>query len=388
MRVLVVSPWPSWDTLDGNGLVLHRQLPLWARHHEVSVLIGGLTTTVPPGQPVETLALGDDRSGGLDYLLRRTNEVREREPAHAQWTLRRRLLAEVHRRLPLVDVLHLHGWGTAGLAGLAPSVHVPFDPWADSVANRVLPGWRKVSDAGEVALIRRHERRHYPRCGTVVLVSDTDADAVRRQAPGTRAAVVPNGVEPGPTPAPLPAEPLLVFHGTLATRANATAAVELARRILPRVQAEVPGARLALVGRDPLPEVAALAGPDVTVTGAVPDVRPWLDRAAVYVAPMTEGHGLKNKVLEAMAAGRPVVASQLALGGIGAGEGIVVADGAAAGARAVVDLLRDRDRAAAIGTAGRTRVERDFSWATNAARIEELWTEVADRWRAHRNDPV
>jgi glycosyltransferase involved in cell wall biosynthesis len=108
----------------------------------------------------------------------------------------------------------------------------------------------------------------------------------------------------------------------------------------------------------------------------VADVRPWLELAAVYAAPMMSGTGLKNKVLEAMAAGLPVVGSPLALAGIGAGDGVTEAADPAGMAAALAALLADPDRRRATGQAGRRRVERDFTWGANAAAVARLWEEL------------
>jgi glycosyltransferase involved in cell wall biosynthesis len=121
-----------------------------------------------------------------------------------------------------------------------------------------------------------------------------------------------------------------------------------------------------------------LAGPDVAFSGAVPDLRPWLEQAAVYAAPMMSGTGLKNKVLEAMAAGLPVVASPLALAGIGAGDGVTEASDLAGMAGALAALLADPERRRAAGVAGRHRVERDFTWEANAAAVARLWEELLE----------
>jgi glycosyltransferase involved in cell wall biosynthesis len=101
-----------------------------------------------------------------------------------------------------------------------------------------------------------------------------------------------------------------------------------------------------------------------------------LEQAAVYAAPMMSGTGLKNKVLEAMAAGLPVVASPLALAGIGAGDGITEASDPAEMADALAALLSDADRRRSAGAAGRHRVERDFTWEANAAAVARLWEEL------------
>jgi glycosyltransferase involved in cell wall biosynthesis len=108
-----------------------------------------------------------------------------------------------------------------------------------------------------------------------------------------------------------------------------------------------------------------------------PDLRIALDEMSIHVDWMTSGAGIKNKVLEAMAAGRPVVSSALGAEGIGDGPGLLVAADLDDAAATVSDLLRDPPAATETGRAGRQRVIEDFSWATNADRIEALWAEVS-----------
>jgi glycosyltransferase involved in cell wall biosynthesis len=151
----------------------------------------------------------------------------------------------------------------------------------------------------------------------------------------------------------------------------------LVEGVLPLVQQEHPDASLLLIGRSPTAAVLGMRGPAVEVTGAVADVRPWLERAAVYAAPLTRGTGLKNKVLEAMAAGLPVVATPLATAGIGAGDGLIEADDVAAFAAALCRLLSDPAARRSMGHAARHRIERDHTWAANAQRMAGLWEELA-----------
>jgi glycosyltransferase involved in cell wall biosynthesis len=115
----------------------------------------------------------------------------------------------------------------------------------------------------------------------------------------------------------------------------------------------------------------------VEVTGAVPDIRRELRRAAVYVAPMVSGTGLKNKVLEAMAAGLPVVGTPLALEGIGEGNGVISARDASDIAEKVLRLLGDRAALVSAGRQARDRVVMEFTWERSARGIEDLWYEVA-----------
>ena len=169
--------------------------------------------------------------------------------------------------------------------------------------------------------------------------------------------------------------PLLVFTGQMDYAPNVQAVIQFARDVLPRVRANVPDATFAIVGRNPAPAVAALAGsPGVEIVGAVPDMRPWLAAADVVVASLRIARGVQNKVLEAMAMGRPVVASEAAFEGIDAVPGLdlLVADGAGAEAAAILSLLGDRGLAAKIGRAARARMCLRYAWDRQLAPLENL----------------
>src|SRR3954454_4360147 len=380
LRVVAVSPCGPWRITDGSALVLHHHLQRLGPRHDITLLT---VETPPTGYELPGVDIRVfDRHvlpAGVGYAMRRVRAVVSGEPAHAYYAGRRDLLREFGRCVSQeVDVLHLFGWGTAQLVAQAPQVpalHVAVDEWIVGHRNRVLPGWRRLADVGEGRAVVRHERRWYPRQGAVVLVAESDAESLRRAGPGARCEVAPNGVELGLPPAPPAAEPVLVFHGALSVQANIDAAVHLVREVLPLVQEEVPEARAGLVGRDPDPTVRRLAAADVVVTGEGPDIRDALAQGAVYVAPLVSGTGLKNKVLEAMAAGLAVVATTKALGGIGPGPGVVAADTSADLAAAAVALLRDPAGRAAAGQQARARAG-DFSWDASADRIEALWQEL------------
>jgi glycosyltransferase involved in cell wall biosynthesis len=389
VRVLVVSAWPPWPLTDGGSLVLHHHLRLLAPRHRIRVLAAGR----PPGSPLpgEAGALADvdirwfgpARSGLLEYARRRWASLRTGEPADVFRVEVPSLLTalddELRRDPP--DVVHLHGWSTAHLATRVqpvPAVHHAVDAWEAVVGTQMaLPRWRRVIEAGELRKVRRHEMRHHPACAAVAVVAPADADLLRRRAPATSVHVVPNGVDVAADPASPSDAPVLAFHGVLSTVANHHAAVGLVRDVLPRVKASRPDASVRLIGRDPPGDVVRLAGDGVVVTGEVPDVRAELARAAVYVAPMFTGTGIKNKVLEAMASGLPVVGTTRALNGIGPGAGVRLADNHDAIAAAVVALLDDDAARREVGRAGRERVRSEFSWEASAAAIERLWRAAA-----------
>lgn len=197
-------------------------------------------------------------------------------------------------------------------------------------------------------------------------------------------AVIPNGVDLAAfTPPTAPRDPAtILFSGKLSYHANVTAARHLVERIMPRVWAARPDARAVLAGAEPTRAIQALAAAHpgrVEITGRVPDLVPVLHRATVAVAPMVYAVGIQNKVLEAMATATPVVATSVATRALAAipGRDLLVADAPEAFAAAIVDLLADPARAAAIGAAGRRHVEAHHDWDAAAAALEDAYARAA-----------
>ena len=173
-------------------------------------------------------------------------------------------------------------------------------------------------------------------------------------------------------PYPDPA-PRLVFTGNMDYWPNTDAALFFAREVMPLLRDRTPSPRFVIVGANPTPEVRALADlPDVQVTGRVPDVRPYVAHAAVSVAPLRLARGIQNKVLEAMALARPVVASPQAFEGVRAeaGRDLLVGDGAANLARLVGAVLDGAHPDLAAN--GRRAVERGYSWAGVMNKLDHL----------------
>ena len=333
-----------------------------------------------PSVPVRWF--GTDRPPAVDYGSRWLAARRSGEPMHVSFVERPRLIealrAEIERDRP--DVVHAFGWGTGALwrhVSGVPVVHVVVDAWHRNAVNRRLPAWRQLTDIGELRRIREHEQRHYPHNAATVVVAPTDAEELQALAPSARIEVVANGVEAGPPVTRPGTAAVLGFHGAFEAQHNVDAARGLVNDVLPRVRAVVPDARVLLVGRSPSADITRLVSDIVELRANVPNVRPALDDMTVYVAPLVSGWGIKNKVLEAMAAGRPVVTTSLGAAGIGDGDGVVVADDPQRLADEVIALLRDRQRLAAAGGAGRDRVARDFTWEQSAAAIERLWYDVS-----------
>lgn len=238
---------------------------------------------------------------------------------------------------------------------------------------------------GPLAIVHRREAKRLfafertvaARADVSLFVSDAEAALFRSEAglAGADIRALANGVDldfyrPG---AAAPAEaphPLVVFTGQMDYQPNIDAVAWFAGEVLPRL----PGATFAIVGRNPADAVRRLASERVIVTGAVPDVRTWLAAADVVAAPLRIARGIQNKVLEAMAMARPVVASPAAAEGIDVrpGEELVVADGSAAEAEAVVALLGAPELARSIGTAARARMVARYGWDARLAALPAM----------------
>jgi polysaccharide biosynthesis protein PslH len=220
--------------------------------------------------------------------------------------------------------------------------------------------WRRMQRL-EAAECRRFSR--------VVAVSELDADLMRRQYGVATVSHVETGVDfdyfstqrlPGSDSVGL------VFVGSMDWMPNDDGIRWFAAEVFPLVQAAVPGAQLTVVGRTPSDRLRQLAvsNPAIEVTGTVPDVRPYIERAAVSVVPLRIGGGTRLKIYEAMAMGSPVVATTIGAEGLPVrdGEHLLIADSPESQAAAIAGLLRDRQRAARLAATAQRYVREHCGW--------------------------
>ncbi|MCW5662453.1 MAG: TIGR03087 family PEP-CTERM/XrtA system glycosyltransferase [Piscinibacter sp.] len=167
----------------------------------------------------------------------------------------------------------------------------------------------------------------------------------------------------------------IVFIGRMDYFPNQQGMLDFCRDTLPLLRARRPSVKLTIVGADPSAEIRALGEiPGVTVTGTVPDVRPYVTRAALTVAPLRIARGTQNKILEAMAMGIPVVCSQIAAGGVDAvpGEHLLAADAPAEQAEAILRVLEDPSLRERLAKAGRERVLTNHAWPSSMRRLDAI----------------
>jgi glycosyltransferase involved in cell wall biosynthesis len=213
---------------------------------------------------------------------------------------------------------------------------------------------------------------------SVVAVSSLDRDFMQREYGANRVYDVPTGVDTeyfrpaGVTPDPAG----LVFCGSMDWMPNEDAVTYFLTSILPAIAAKVPAVNVTIVGRNPSSRLRALAGSysRVTVTGAVADIRSYVDRASCYVVPIRIGGGTRLKIFEGMAMGKPVVSTSVGAEGLplSPGEDLLLADNPDAFAAAVVRILSDRPLAQRLAARGRAGVCARFGWDNAAGQFAEI----------------
>ena len=227
-------------------------------------------------------------------------------------------------------------------------------------------------------IAKKNEKNLLRKSDQVAFISARDRSAI--VGPGSRLSVVTNGVDLDFwTPKQRRPEPhTIAMTGVMNYQPNEDAAMILIRKIMPVLRQQLENPRLLLIGRSPTPalEKEGALHDDVTVTGFVDDVRPYLEQASVFVAPIYFASGMQNKVLEAMAMNLPVVTTSMVAEGVeinGREElPVVVADEETKFAEEVIRLLNNPDEQQRLGKAGRAFVERHFVWTESAAKFEQM----------------
>jgi glycosyltransferase involved in cell wall biosynthesis len=233
--------------------------------------------------------------------------------------------------------------------------------------------WRKV---------KQFERTALGWVDAAAAVSDLDCARLEKERAGLQIALIPNGVDleyfdtlPQPNQ-----RRHLVFTGSMDWRPNQDAARYFTREIFPLLKRARPDLECTFVGRNPPEDIKRLAEvPGVHVTGTVDDVRPYVERAAVYVVPLRIGGGSRLKILEALAMGRAVVSTTIGAEGLDVvhGQHLLLADDPRSFASSVLRLIEEPERCVELAGKGRRLVERRYGWDALADRFGGFIREVA-----------
>jgi len=227
----------------------------------------------------------------------------------------------------------------------------------------------------EAAKMNRYEPAAIRKFDHVVAVSDSD----RRRMGGVsddRITVVPTGVDIekfARKEMAVVSDPVVVFTGTMDWEANVDGIEFFCNEIWPMILAKVPGARLLIVGREPGPRVKRLASGSVEITGTVPSILEYLEKAAVVIVPLRIGGGTRLKIYEAMAMGKAVVSTSIGAEGLDVhpDRDIVLCDAPSEFAHRVIELLRDENLRLRYGREAVKTVSQ-YDWAVIARRFEEV----------------
>jgi sugar transferase (PEP-CTERM/EpsH1 system associated) len=268
------------------------------------------------------------------------------------------------------------GPAPAAMRRVLDMVDVDSEKWRAYAGRARLP--MRLVWAREARTLLAFERRAAAAFDHTLLVSREEAARFAELAPDVadRIGWVDNGVDLARFDAALPFASLLgpealVFTGRMDYRPNVEAVIWFAETVLPLLRAQRPAASFVIVGAKPLPDVLALAKlPGVTVTGEVPDTRPYIAGAAACVAPLRIARGIQNKVLEAMAMARPVICSPQAFEGVHAvpGRDLLVAGEPAEWVTSIGEILDGKH--AGLGRRARRAVETGHDWAATLVALD------------------
>jgi polysaccharide biosynthesis protein PslH len=235
----------------------------------------------------------------------------------------------------------------------------------------------------ELARTERYESWLLNRFQRILVTSPKDRQAfidlnpVNRPVP--EIVVIPNGVDLdyfSPDTSVIREPDSLVISGKMSYHANVTMVMDFVNFTLPRILEKRPLVKLWLVGKDPTPELQALVkNPAIEVTGTVADIRPYLRKAALAVAPLTYGTGIQNKVLEAMACATPVVTTPQAISALGVTPGVDVQVGRNPQelSQQILELLGNPHQRETLGWNGRSYVECNHRWDNIVSHLEEVY---------------
>lgn len=379
-RLLFLAPVPPTDHQGGGPLRMLHLLRFLGSRYQVDLIAPAVdgweeaqrslqgvcaeATFVPPQGP-----------GLLDRLGQVSPYVKDRALASV---VRERLASGVY------GAVHVEKLGL--IASLPPQMAIPvvLDIWSYGLPSPLGIFKNGGGRAGRPKpFVRRlklglYDRWCWPLTSCVTVVSEEDRIRCETAHPGQRVIVVPNGVDCQairPKSDHAMTSPVLLFTGDMGAEPNVEAATVLATEVFPAIRREFPKAELRLVGRNPDPRVARLAGPGIMVTGAVPDMQVHLRAATIYVAPHFTGPATRTKLLEAMAAGLPIITTSLGIEGmkVQPGRDLLVADQPADMIESIQTLLASQPDRERFAQAARHMAEVWYDWSRCLWPLEPLY---------------
>ena len=388
--ILLISRCPPYPLHFGDRLIIwHLARELAGRGHTIDLL--ALYDREDDPQEIEEyrdffrhIELIRETRRSAEAYLRRLLNPSVRFAKNADMSFSPELWRQIERHLQRYDYDVAHCFGSVSvyefhpLFADMPNLITPYESHALYLESAARQG--QVSARLRLPVVRRLERFMFTPYDRTVVIAEKDRETLRSLQPELAVDLIPNGIELGrfPLRGAGRASETLLFVGNFEYRPNQDAARLLIGKIMPAIWQQMPQTQLQLVGNNPRDWMLNLADSRINVTGRVPDVQPYLARATAFICPLRMGAGLKNKVLEALAMGIPVVATPLSVDGIKVehGRSAIIAE-AKDIAAAALEVLRDEDLRQGLSARGRELVEAKYTWEQTATSYERLYDELA-----------
>jgi sugar transferase (PEP-CTERM/EpsH1 system associated) len=395
MNILMVSPELPYPPHPGGGdrLRLYYLLKYLCRKHTITLLSPVGKKEAPSRVQLEQFGINIhafDEPSSRFLLLRLLPGLFSTKPLAFATPVMKVLRKELHTVLGNrnFDLIYLHSWRSGALLNDvvgSPCVLSPADATSSlfgELSRKSPSPVDRLHFIIETPRVRAHEANEYKKATKCIVVSPGDKEILLRNRSGIDITVVPNGVDTDYfKPTSVSSGKLsVILAGGMSWHPNVDAVLYFYHEILPIVKKSVPELEFYVVGINPVKAVRDLAADkSVVVTGFVPDIRPYLSQSAVVVCPLRISFGIKNKVLEAMAMGKPVVGTPPSYDGIDVsyGRDAVVASNPAEFAAKLVELLEDGRMRAEIGQNAREFVEKKYSWERRALEYEQVFIQAA-----------
>jgi polysaccharide biosynthesis protein PslH len=388
MRVLWLSHFVPYPPVGGARQRSHHLLLQAARTHEVHVVALNQKANIPTADALadacerlrpsiaglDVFPIPSDASRATWAAMTATSFFRP-SPYDVNWLRSKAVWAriaalDVPRRFDLVHVDTLALMQYAPLFGRTPVALNHHNVESQLTARRAEKESHPLKAlylARDAAKLAAHEAAMCPGAGINLVVSPLDGERLQEVAPGTKVAVVDNGVDVDyfrPDPAVEPDPKHMIFAGGMNWFPNAEAMRFFVQDIWPALLADDPSRRMTIIGRGAPAEVTAAASDRLHVAGFVPDVRPYAHRAGIYVCPIKNGGGTRLKILDALALALPLVATELAVEGLELQPDVhyLRAETPEDYVRQVRRLEAEPELRRRLALAGRQLVERRYSW--------------------------
>lgn len=296
------------------------------------------------------------------------------------------------------DVIYVERWRALQYVSRDCGIPVVCDPTDSMILynRRLLSSgswWERIIGVEEYVKFLRYEPVLARRADVSIFCSTLDRDCLLSRDPSLNCEIVPNGVNcelffPKDQNEAEPAT--VIFTGNFGYRPNFHAAVYFIQEVLPAIRRGCPELKFLAVGNDVTRRLKKYSAPGIELIDFVPDLRPYIARATVAVAPLTLGTGVSNKVLEAFAVGTPVVATALACGDLPVrhGEHLYLANDSQSFADNVLELLRNSSLRATMAEKGRTLVEAEYDWEAVTQKLENVMYRIVETRTLNANEMV